>query len=195
MGTIYTKTGDLGRTSVGGGQRLGKDDPLIAVLGDFDELNSILGLARAFISGYPKAELKIVFADLRLIQEDIFSLSSMVAGSKSSFLLKSRITWLEKRMDVLDSELENPERFVYPGGHPIAGCLFLARAVCRRTERGYLKFRNHKKDNRGKSLVEDEAVAYLNRLSDYLFVLARWVNLKMGIKEERWKLSKSSKGG
>jgi cob(I)alamin adenosyltransferase len=195
VGTIYTKTGDLGKTNVGGGRRLGKDDPLIDVLGDFDELNSVLGLVRAFISGYPKAELEIVFDDLRLIQGDIFSLSSMVAGSKDSLLLKPRITWLERRIDVLDSELEDSGRFVYPGGHPIAGCLFLARAVCRRTERSYIKFRNRKKDGSSKALTKDELIVYLNRLSDYLFVLARWVNLKVGIKEERWKLSKSSKSG
>jgi cob(I)alamin adenosyltransferase len=190
MGKIYTKSGDQGETGVIGGRRLGKDDPLIGVIGDLDELNSHLGLARSLISGLPKADLNPVFQDLRSVQNDLFAVAARLAGGREKLALPARTAWLEDRIDRIEEELGTLKGFIYPTGHPVAAQLFVARAVCRRAERNLVRYLN------SSGAKEDEETPkinpYLNRLADYLFVSGRWVNFKMGVAEEEWKQSTSS---
>lgn len=192
MARIYTKAGDFGETTIGKGRRVRKDNPLIDVLGELDELSSLVGVVRTLISGQTMPELDQVYKDLRAIQEDLFNIGAILVGSDKGFSLEQQTAWLERQIDVLSCELIDLGEFVFPMGQLISAHLFLTRAVCRRAERSYTRFTHHS-DLTKPSPLARKIGPYLNRLSDYLFVLARWVNLKGGFKEEKWKLCKSSK--
>ena len=192
MARIYTKAGDSGETTIGEGRCLRKDSPLIDVLGELDELSSLMGVVRTLISGQTLPELNQVYQDLRATQEDLFHIGAILVGSDKGFALEQRTAWLERQVDVLSCELIDLGEFVFPMGHLISVHLFLTRAVCRRAERSYTRFIYHSDRTEAAPLAR-KIGPYLNRLSDYLFVLARWVNLKGNIKEEKWRLFKSSK--
>ncbi len=155
---IYTKTGDKGQTSLGNGKRVSKSDPRIWLVGEIDELSSVLGLA----------------GELEEIQHDLFIISSCVAGRDEDLnFLKKRVTDFEKEIDSLDKKLPELHNFILPGGTQRAGFLHLARSVCRRVERRVAELG-----------TQAELLVYLNRLSDLLFTLARFENSKNKVKEK-----------
>jgi cob(I)alamin adenosyltransferase len=179
---IYTRTGDDGTTSLFGGERVGKGNPRIDAYGTVDETNSVVGLARAHLDGEPGAErLDPVLA---AIQEELFILGADLATPVDAKPMVPRIEdehveQVEERIDDFDADLAPLKKFVLPGGSPVGASLHSARTVCRRAERLAVQA--------GASTpINDEAVVYLNRLSDLLFVLARWANKQAGMREDTW---------
>lgn len=176
---IYTKTGDDGTTSLFDGTRVSKGHARIQAYGDVDELNSLLGLA---LAGAGPQELK---SQLLQIQKDLFALGAQLANpthkkqkAKSDFS-EEKILGLEKSIDAFESNLEPMKNFILPGGDLMSSWLHLARTVCRRAERHLVLVQKAE-------ALEPLFVKYLNRLSDYLFVAARWANWKAGVKDIPW---------
>jgi cob(I)alamin adenosyltransferase len=177
---VYTRTGDSGTTALGGGQRVPKDSLRIAVYGTVDELNSHIGAALA-------AEVdEALTKDLLRIQNELFHLGSdlcVLEEDKDRLPVpqveQRHVEALEKLMDQLSVELDPLENFVLPGGSPAAAQLHLARTVCRRAETQLVALA-------GKETVGEQTVPYLNRLSDALFVMARFENKRKGLPDVLW---------
>lgn len=157
--------GDLGTTGIHAGVRLSKSCNTINVLGDLDELNACLGLARAKSS-------KKTSRSLAKIQQDLFKLGSRIAGFSPSDLF-DRTGELEQEIDLMSAKLPYLKNFILPAGCEASARLHLARAVCRRCERSLVALHKHSK-----------LIPYFNRLSDYLFVLARYENIRNRVQEE-----------
>ncbi len=180
---IYTRKGDSGETSLFGGKRVGKDDLRVEAYGTVDELNSVLGLAVASLPD----DVQDWRAALVDVQSDCFTIGAMLATPKTGAakpehipeLSQRRIEDIEDGIDRLDEELEPLESFVLPGGSISAAALHLARSVCRRAERQVVAL--------GQSAeIEPVVIKYLNRLSDFLFTLARAANARQGIPDVKW---------
>ena len=177
---IYTKKGDQGETSLFGGERVSKDNPRIEAYGAVDELNSVLGVVRALSSPRRVEEI------LARLQTDLFVLGADLATPRSEKRAKvprihpSHTAFLERTIDSLERALPPLTSFVVPSGTSVAAHLHLARTVCRRAER--LAVRLSKSQELG-----PDALPYLNRLSDLLFVLARYANAAGGGMEVQWK--------
>jgi|YelNatPaOPRAMG01_1025707.scaffolds.fasta_scaffold02334_8 cob(I)alamin adenosyltransferase len=179
---IYTKTGDGGETGLFGGRRVSKADPRVEAYGAVDELNAHLGWAAALLN---EAELHQA---LRSIQSDLLTVGADLAtppgldaalASRTVSLAAGASVRLEALIDRWDAELPPLKHFILPGGSPASAVLHVCRAVCRRAERAVVRLE-------AGSPVNPEVVVYLNRLSDLLFVLARWVNAKRGVSEPVW---------
>jgi len=193
---IYTKTGDKGQTSLIGGTRVPKHHIRIESYGTVDELNSYIGLIR---DQEIDAHSKIILIEIQdrlftigsslALDPDKFSASAGKAGMKIPDLKESDIELLEKEMDEMDKSLPEMKSFVLPGGHTTVSYCHIARCVCRRAERITI----HLSEN---SFVSDLVIKYLNRLSDYLFVLSRKLTQDLNAKEIPWKprLSVDPKG-
>jgi cob(I)alamin adenosyltransferase len=178
---IYTKTGDDGTTGLLGSGRVGKDDPRIESYGTVDELNAMLGLARA--SGGLDAELDGLLAR---VQDDLFAVGAALAdpnplGKFHRAVAEAHASRLESEIDRLEAELPPLTQFILPGGGPAAAQIHLARTICRRAERLVV----HLARQPGVD-VPHLLVAYLNRLSDFLFVLARAVNKRSEVADIPW---------
>jgi cob(I)alamin adenosyltransferase len=190
---VYTRTGDKGTTHLVGGAQVDKDSPRIEAFGTVDELNAILGLARTFneqviasgaagAAGESARELEGILMGL---QNELFDLGSELAtppGSEYPGMLvigDAEIAALEKCIDRCQEDLQPLESFILPGGGTVAAFLHQARTVCRRAERRVIEL--------GKvEAIDAGAIRYLNRLSDLLFVLSRWVALHAGTPEYLW---------
>jgi len=174
---IYTRGGDGGETSLGSGERVPKDDPRIEACGDVDELNAVLGVALA--RGAPPDPLERVQNDLFDLGAD---LSVPLSDTKRERLrvTAEQVAWLEGLCDEANAELPPLRSFVLPGGSETAALLHLARTVCRRAERRVVALAVREE-------VNPEVRAYLNRLSDLLFILARAGNAETGAEEALWK--------
>jgi len=177
---IYTRTGDDGTTGLLGPGRVLKCAPRVEAYGTVDELNAALGAARSLDGA---AWLATEFA---AIQSRLFSLGAELAASSPAALEKleriadTDVARLEEWIDRLDAGLPPLERFILPGGSPLAAELHRARTLCRRAERRVVAL--------GQSeTVELRLVRYLNRLADLLFVMARWCNLRAGLPEIEWR--------
>ena len=188
---IYTGGGDRGKTSLFSGERVRKDHGRIEAYGDADELNSIIG---AIISALPEKQ-QDVRNELQCIQSDIFHLSSWLAttqGSPAENALEEfkadKITFLENAIDRMEQNLPALKNFIMPGGHPTAAWAHIARTVCRRTERHVLQVTENSVES-GTEHQYSHLQKYLNRLSDYLFMLARYLNQTMGVPDIPWKKS------
>ncbi len=174
---IYTRTGDTGTTALFGGDRVGKNHPRIEAYGTVDETNAYLGLARSLLQDQPGAvRLEPLLARL---QDDLFILGADLATPSESRAVVPRIdqahiTRLEETIDAFEADLPPLKHFILPGGTSVAGMLHVARTVCRRAERLTVAAS-------AEEAISLEAAIYLNRLSDLLFVLARWVNRQAGI--------------
>ncbi|MCF8058018.1 MAG: cob(I)yrinic acid a,c-diamide adenosyltransferase [Bacteriovoracaceae bacterium] len=183
---IYTKMGDNGETGLVGGTRISKADARIDLYGEVDELNSWIGIA---IVNLAEGPFKDEVTYLKKIQCYLFDLGSNLAceaDQRENFKLpklnKSVIEELEKTIDDLDSKNPKLTTFILPGGSRSSASLHLCRTVCRKIERKMIQFGiNHKED------LPVHAAPFMNRLSDFFFVIARSVNVRMGIKEEPWK--------
>jgi cob(I)alamin adenosyltransferase len=184
---VYTRTGDLGDTALVGGRRVPKDSPRIEAYGGIDELNAIIGLARVFNAEQGKRTDKSRWLDgvLRKLQNELFDLGSELAtpadaAYEGMFRVgQPEVTALERLIDECQKDLQPLRSFVLPGGGRVSGFLHHARTVCRRVERRVL----------GLSRIEpigDAPLKYVNRLSDLLFVLSRWVGKHLGETEYLW---------
>lgn len=179
---IYTKTGDDGSTGLFGGQRVSKHDPRVRAYGTVDELNSVIGLAIAAPGDAGLAAM------LQERQSELFSLGAMLAAGDGKAggagVSDERIAILETDIDSLDAELPALRNFILPGGSEQAAWLHLARTVCRRAEREVSELR----ETRTKEAQRlAPAIKYLNRLSDWLFTLARAANKRAGVEDIPWK--------
>jgi cob(I)alamin adenosyltransferase len=176
---IYTKTGDQGTTGLYGGQRVSKDSPRIAAYGDVDELNAILGVARADTSHEP------IRKALSEVQIALFTLGAQLASPKQDpripVMTSAHIDALERQIDVVTDTLPPMRHFILPGGSKTSAFLHLARTVCRRAERTTV----HLSGLPGEP-VDHWVMIYLNRLSDFLFCLARLANQLENIEDTPW---------
>jgi len=180
---IYTRTGDAGTTGLFGGGRVDKDAPLVEAYGSVDELNACLGLARAELgSGQIQAWLAEVQGDLLTLGAELGCAPQKRAHLGLKLIASEDASRLERFIDEAESALEPLRTFVLPGGSKAAACLHVARTVCRRAERRVL---GASRDG----AVRPDLLVYLNRLSDFLFVLARRVNHDAGVAEVPWKPS------
>lgn len=177
---IYTKTGDKGQTSLIGGTRLPKHHVRIEAYGTVDELNSHIGLLRDVI------EEENTFGLLISIQDRLFTIGSHLAADpeKNKMQLppinEDDVVALEEAIDKITEQVPEMKSFVLPGGHIHVSYCHIARCVCRRAERAVLRLAENEK-------IEDIHVKYLNRLSDYLFMLSRWITMDKHAKEIPWK--------
>jgi len=184
---VYTRAGDKGDTALVGGRRVPKDSPRIEAYGTIDELNSIIGLARAFNAESKRRGKRPRWLDLvlRRLQNELFDLGSELATPAESryegmFRVgASEVTALERLMDECQKELTPLKSFVLPGGGRVGGFLHQARTVCRRAERRVLELSRVE-------TIGEWPLKYVNRLSDLLFVLSRWVGKHLGETEYLW---------
>jgi cob(I)alamin adenosyltransferase len=177
---IYTKTGDRGDTRLFDGTKVRKHDERVEAYGDIDELNSFVGAAAAFLQD---SELPAMLAD---VQKDLFSVGAQLAdprfkerASNKFELPLERITALEQAIDRFETELPPLRQFILAGGGPAGALLHIARTVCRRAERRVVRLSERVDVSAG-------VIQYLNRLSDFLFVVARLVNHREGKQEVPW---------
>jgi cob(I)alamin adenosyltransferase len=177
---IYTKTGDRGDTRLFDGTRVRKNDDRVEAYGDVDELNSVIGASASFLQDSVLMEM------LAEIQKDLFSVGAQLADPKSKErassrfqVSRSRIEALEKAIDTFETELPQLRQFILAGGGHGGAMLHLARTVCRRAERRVVSLSERVE-------VHPDVIEYLNRLSDFLFVIARVVNHREGKQEVPW---------
>jgi cob(I)alamin adenosyltransferase len=176
---IYTRGGDTGETSLGDGTRVRKTDPRIEAYGTVDELNAALGLV---LAAGPSEELRLW---LERVQNELFDLGadlSVPLGDPRERLRvdASQVAWLEERCDEVNERLEPLRSFVLPGGTEVAARLHVARTICRRAERLAVALAET-------TSVNPAVLAYLNRLSDFLFILGRAANAAQGGEEPLWR--------
>lgn len=188
LNRIYTKRGDKGETSLAGGQRVPKDSARIEAYGTVDELNAFTGLAvvscEEMVARDPRMGLLLVI--LRRVQHELFNLGSILATlpedvhPKQARITSAEVSQLEREIDAMNEELPSLRSFVLPGGTRLNAELHVTRTVCRRAERLLIALARTE-------AIPPEAVQYLNRLSDAMFVWSRWVNHTAGVAEILWK--------
>jgi cob(I)alamin adenosyltransferase len=187
LNRIYTRLGDGGYTRLVGGQKIAKDDLRIECYGTVDELNAFVGAARviAEASARTHSELAQFASTLRQVQHELFNLGSILATlpkdvhPKQPRVTDTDVEALEREIDQANNELQPLRSFVLPGGSRLEAELHICRTVCRRAERALVSLARQEE-------VPGEALRYLNRLSDALFVWSRWVNYVMGAEETLW---------
>jgi cob(I)alamin adenosyltransferase len=180
---IYTRTGDQGETGLFGGQRVPKNHPRVAAYGEVDELDAVLGVCVAHCDDEDlrgileriQGELFVVGADLATPQEQ----GDLVGRKAVPRVTEGMSAALEALIDRFEEELPPLRSFILPGGSPLGAHLHLARCVCRRAERAVITAA-------GRESIDPDVIVYLNRLSDFLFVLARAVNHRAGVPETPW---------
>ena len=186
---VYTRTGDKGSTGLADGTRLPKNDPRIASYGTVDELNAIVGLVRTFNTQGPDEARATIDRMLHGVQNDLFDLGadlSTPAGVEQALRISpAAVGELEGWIDQLNEDLPPLKEFILPGGGPVGSFLHQARTVCRRAERDVLTLMDADAD------VGTGQLRYLNRLSDFLFVLGRWAASALGEPEFLWERRRS----
>ena len=178
---IYTKTGDKGKTSLIGGTKVSKGSLRIEAYGNVDELNSFVGFV---LDQTPDEQCR---QDLKEIQDRLFTIGSELACDpdknikmKTPDLHESDIAFLEQRMDEMEKELSPLKNFILPGGHPAVSATHIARCVCRRAERSCVSMQDNDE------FVDPIVIKYINRLSDYLFMLSRYSAHILKVAETPW---------
>jgi cob(I)alamin adenosyltransferase len=187
LSRIYTKSGDLGETGLGDGQRVSKDHSRITACGEVDELNATMG----FVVLHAGPE---VVCELTRIQNELFDLGADLCvpvtdneePGKCLRMTAEQTAWMETSIDQMNEHLQPLRSFILPGGSPLATWLHLARTVCRRAERALVTLCRE-------AAINPHALTYINRLSDYLFVLARIAN-ENGTRDVLW-IPGASRGG
>jgi cob(I)alamin adenosyltransferase len=185
---IYTKTGDEGHTGLFGGARVSKADARVETYGEVDELNSMLGAVRA------RGAVPVIDALLLALQGELFVLGAELARAPGkdvdvgvALLSASDVERLERAIDDFDRELPALKTFILPGGSECASLLHVARSVCRRAERRLVALADH-------DVVRPELLRYMNRLSDLLFVTARYANFRANVTDVPWLGRKAREG-
>jgi len=190
---VYTRTGDAGRTRLAGGQQVWKDSLRVEVYGMVDELNAIVGVVRAFNADGPgtKASAARLERELRWIQNKLFDTGGILATAPGQTfknmpqIVPTDIKRLERMIDGCQKDLAPLKEFILPGGGKVAALLHHARTVCRRAERACVRLSREEP-------IDPVIVKFLNRLSDALFVLARWVVKVQGGQELLWERESGS---
>lgn len=179
---IYTKTGDLGKTGLIGGTKVSKSNIRIETYGTIDELNSYIGLVNDHCTDIPSKNI------LKEIQDRLFTIGSSLACDpdkeqklKIPDLTENDVELLEKEIDRMNENLPEMKHFILPGGHITVSTIHVTRCVCRRAERWCVNMMEHQ------LFIDALIIKYLNRLSDYLFVLARYVGHLLQVTEIAWK--------
>ena len=184
---IYTKTGDLGETSLASGKRVSKTDARIEAYGTVDELNSWIGLLRA---GMKHSEFRVQNSEFRCqnsdeqlqwIQNKLFNLGAALSDAPGQWIKETDVQQLEQWIDAMQAEVPKQRAFVLPAGSETVGLCHVCRTVCRRAERRIDVLQNAENDAR------KEEQKFVNRLSDYLFVLSRYIGHLLEEPEETWK--------
>ena len=172
---VVTRNGDKGQTSLAQGDLVSKNEPIINAIGDVDELNSVLGVCSSFCSN------DAIVKDIKTIQNDLFNIGGEISlnDSEKKLLKDESLLFLDNKIDEMNSLLEPLKEFILPGGDSFSSNLHLARSVARRAERSVVELYVGKLEN-------NNIVKYLNRLSDYLFVLSRFYNKNNNIDENMW---------
>lgn len=177
--SVYTRTGDKGKTSLYSGKRVSKGNLRIEAIGTVDELNSVIGVALAQVKS-SKLKVESLEKDLIRIQNDLFEIGAGLANPSSKIKnLGKRAQEFEKEIDDLTAKLPELQNFILPGGSLAGSQLHLARTVTRRAERRIVELSEKEK-------VDEGIIIYVNRLSDLLFMIARFVNYKENKKETLW---------
>jgi cob(I)alamin adenosyltransferase len=183
LNRIYTRTGDDGSTALGTGERRPKHDLRVAAYGTVDEVNAVIGIARLHVAEFPGLD-----GMLLRIQNDLFDVGADLCmpdkgkgpGGARLDVTEAQVEWLERQIDHLNKDLAPLRSFILPGGGPAAAHLHLARTICRRAERLIVEL----KDRPGET-VTAAVLKYINRLSDFLFVAARFAN-RQGAADVLW---------
>ena len=173
LSRIYTRTGDNGTTGLGDGTRINKDSLRVEAMGDVDELNAVIGVM--LTEQLPESILET----LTRVQHDLFDLGGEICIPGHSMVKAERVDALENVLDELNDQLEPLKEFILPGGTRAAAYCHLARTVCRRAERQLIRL------NREEAVTET-SLKYLNRLSDLLFVMCRFINKAAGRQDVLW---------
>ena len=181
---LYTRTGDSGQTALFGGKRVAKDHPRIAAYGAIDELNSVLGAAASFL------RQRKLLSEIETIQNELFNIGAELSSDRpvrrgkqqaGVFQLDpARVRWLEALIDEYDAKVPPLRTFILPSGATSGAMLHVARAVCRRAERELVTLSRTEK-------VNPDVLAYMNRLCDLLFALARYANKAARRRETPWR--------
>ncbi|WP_455206244.1 cob(I)yrinic acid a,c-diamide adenosyltransferase [Kaarinaea lacus] len=174
LSKIYTRTGDKGTTGLSDGSRVAKDHARITAIGDVDELNSVIGIILA-----QKLD-EHIHSTLTNIQHNLFNLGGELSLPGYPLIKHQHVTYIETRLDDLNKNLPPLKDFVLPGGTLTAAFVHQARSVCRRAERSLVSLKSQEN-------VSDSVMQYINRLSDFLFVLARHINKQSGQSDILWK--------
>ena len=188
---IYPGTGDQGKTSLFSGERLLKSHPRLETSGAIDELNSMIGVVMAHLDPQ-RPQDEVPLAEMARIQSDLFVIGAWFSTTPDApereqleaFSADGQ-RWLETAMDRMEADLPPFTHFILPGGHPAAAFSHVARTLCRRAERQAVALLTDQPQ--GADMLLQPMLIYLNRLSDYLFVLARWCNFSRGIDETAWR--------
>lgn len=187
---IYTQTGDRGKTSLLSGERIAKSHVRIRAYGEVDELNAVIGVLGATLA----PDQEGLLAELQTIQADLFQMGAWLAATPGSDARRQLVPitekhWqaLEKRIDTLNDQLPELKSFILPGGLPASAWAHMARTVCRRVERALVDLRDAERDAGQDSTEMADVAIYLNRLSDYFFMLARFVNHSAGMADAEWR--------
>jgi cob(I)alamin adenosyltransferase len=192
---VYTRRGDQGETSLAGGQRVAKDGPRIEAYGDVDELNSFVGAARALAEEMTDRNGRVwpLVPVLMRVQHELFNLGSILATLPEDVhpgqarITEAEVTQLEREMDKINADLPPLRSFVLPGSGRLNAALHVCRAICRRAERATVSLARVES-------VPPEAIHYLNRLSDALFVWSRWASHAVCEAETLWNPNCSASG-
>jgi len=176
---IYTKGGDKGETSLLGGTRVLKSHERVEAYGNLDELNSFIGLIRDQEISTPYHKILIRIQERLFVAEALVARDPAVETKELPSLTEEDITILEQEIDAMNEELPPLNNFILPGGHPVVSYCHIARTVCRRAERSLIRLNST-------NPVDDIIIRFLNRLSDYLFVLARKTGKDFGAIESPW---------
>jgi cob(I)alamin adenosyltransferase len=185
---VYTGSGDRGKTSLFSGERIAKSDHRIEAFGDVDELNAVLGM----LTNYLPADVPLLADEILKIQSDLFHIGAWLATGADSAAVdrlesisEEKVRFLESAIDRMADELPQLSSFILPTGHESASWGHLARTVCRRMERRVVRLFETTYEDRLPGALQTLLV-YINRLSDYLFILARYCNHATGISETPW---------
>ena len=188
---IYTGTGDQGKTSLLSGERLLKSHPHLETSGAIDELNSMIGVVMAHLDPQ-RPQDEVPLAEMARIQSDLFVIGAWFSTTLDApereqleAVPADGQRWLETAMDRMETDLPPFTHFILPSGHPAAAFSHVARTLCRRAERQAVALLTAQPQ--GVDTPLQPMLIYLNRLSDYLFVLARWCNFSRGIDETAWR--------
>jgi len=180
--SLYTKTGDDGTTALFGGKRVLKCEELVDVYGSIDELNSVIGLLRSTTKNKKDKEL------LGCVQNDLFLIGSILAGWNGDLApLTKQVFIMEGYIDQSEKTLQPLSHFILPGGSKDASLVHIARSITRRVERQVVSLLVNKSQKfKKQEYIQRTMITYLNRLSDLLFMMARGINKKAGVKETIW---------
>ena len=176
---IYTRTGDSGQTGLANGERISKNSPLISFVGHLDELNALVGVCVSHLKTIPDKSFENEINDLEKIQNNLFVIGSISVFAKLEFEVAEEVRFLENKIDGYEKILPKLTNFILPGGHLISSQIHLIRTSSRKLE------------TLAHGLENDDLkklTPYLNRISDYFFVLARYINFKLNHEEIIWKI-------